>query len=625
MKTYKFLQLACVVALMGAATGCADDALVQSNELQESAKGQPVTIQASVAGGDSRIAYQEGDSKMTMIWESDDVLKVVNPVSEALITNFMLMDGEGESSASFQGTPDVAYGDGDVLYTLYHNGLVSTQFDGDDNIVLSLAEQDGTLNNDYQLMFGKTSYKEGVGMQTVSLNSLVSILKVTITTDKTLKKITLDSGDFRSKATLVLANKPSNALPDFQTGDLVYCYEDDNTENNGSVSVSGTFVPENGEVTVYFYILPAMRYWLNEWGVETRNVRPSFTAIDEDGVEWFSTASYQDRELMLGMMYRVRSNIFTIAAFDNEATADGSMEHPYEISTKEQFYSLMFRINRGMSVNGNSYANLHYKLTDNIVLDGSLTWQPMWFNGSLDGCGHSISGPVVTSLFSQLNGTVSNLTLDLDVTIANDFGDSDYGCLALRASNATIINCVNQTDVIAPGRRIGGMVGALEWGSKMIACGNTGDVTVMNDNAENIGNLVGSLRYGASIEGCYSTGAIIIPVANGIYIGGLVGMTNWETEENGSNLATLTGCWTSYTYELGSVTNATRRDITGYGEYKRCYKVETTPSSGDINSLNAGLAEIGSICRFDAQGMPVIETTSGGSANGGNFGDGGEF
>ena len=74
MKTYKYIQLACMVALMGAATGCADDALVEVNQSTEVSKEQRITIQASVGSSDSRVDFgDEVDNKISLTWQSDDM------------------------------------------------------------------------------------------------------------------------------------------------------------------------------------------------------------------------------------------------------------------------------------------------------------------------------------------------------------------------------------------------------------------------------------------------------------------------------------------------------------------------------------------------------------------------
>ena len=633
MKIDKLLQMAGLVALMGAATACADDALVQGNEQQESAKGQPVSLQVSMPSGESRIAFNEGDSKMTLAWEEGDTLKVIGATDE--ITNFFLTEGAGTADGSFEGTPATAYANGETLHALYHNQLVNSQIDSDGNITLRLNEQDGTLNDDYLLLYGTTSYAEGQGMKAVQLRSLVSILKLTIPTDKTLTQVTLGRNQFRSKATLVVKNSPSNSnYHSFQAGDLVYCYSDDKIEENDLIKATGRFEPKDGVVTVYFYILPARRYWEDEDWLEDRCINFSFTAIDEDGKEYINAKEFNERTLEQGKMYRIQTGLFSFVDFENEATADGSKEKPYEIANAEQLYSLMMRCNMYYSdKHGCSYRSRHYKLTDDIHLDGSISWRAFDLDfGGFDGDGHTVYGPITNSFFFEVYGsTIQNLGLSLDISI--DFvGYDNYGVLAYRTTETVIQNCINYTGFKSLSRVVGGLVGAMEYNSKMIACVNMGSISTTSNDVQMVGGLVGSLRFGSTIEGCYSTGHITVLDGNTVYIGGLAGTVNYDGYEmpEGYQASKMTGCWTNATFEYSNVSNAYRGDITGQGktnvDYFKCYKIDSDkPSSGTINSLNAGLAEIGSLCGFDENGFPHIKTTSSGGAGGENFGNGGEF
>jgi len=561
MKINKILSICMTAALLS--SSCSDDLGLQPGNEPVAGKGQIVRIEVSLGDKDSRLGYDEQSDAMNITWDKYDTLKVVAQSSPKTIHYFKLVEGEGTASGVFESVEEVAFAAGDTLYTLYHNTLIDAQINNDGNIDITLPEQTGELNADCQLMFGRTICLENNLIQGVELKHLGSILKVNIPTDKTLKSVTF-KGRFYPKATLVLQNRPALSPSHFQSGDLVYCKSDENSYELNELTANGTFEPNSaGEVNVYFYALSTKGYWNNEEGHEDPNMQPSISVVDVNDVEYVNAKTFGFGGIASGKMYNFSTGIFKPEKFENENIADGSEEKPYVIATTEQFYTWIIRCTRD-----SGYDGLHYKLAKDIELDGSLDWKNFWFNGSLDGCGHKISGPIINGLFDTLNGTVSNLTLDLDVTI-NNMGSVDYGCLALRASGATIVNCVNESDVTAPGLNSGGLVGAMEYGAKMIACVNKGDITLMDDysdmdDPQMVGGLVGSLRYGAYMEACYSTGSIIV-LNNATCTGGLVGSLNyWQNDEYDKSY--MTGCWSSSSYKVQGKDELTLCAVVGWVE-----------------------------------------------------------
>lgn len=617
MKTYKLIQLACMVVLMGAATGCADDVLVEGNGNQNpgASKGQPVTIQASVAGGSSRVDFgNEVDNKISLTWQEDDVLKVFNPASEAKLTEFALTDGEGTASGVFEGTPAVPFNDNDKLYAFYNNGMATADITTEGNVVLTLKNQDGQLKNDnYLLMYGETSYQNG-NVQEVSLSPLFSILKVNIPTDKTLKEVTLMNGEFRNKATLIL-NSESEVVQNFggiNVGDLVYNYQDDETENNSDITVTGTFEPVDGNVTVYFYVFPSKRY--SDTDVHFPNVSPKFKAVDMDGVEYVSTKSFEPKDLGKGKMYRVNSGIFHIVDFENEGTAKGTPDDPFEIANVDQLYSLFLKVHRGYTNNGQSYEDCHYKLTNDIEMDDRVLWGGINLYGSFDGDGHTISGPTNSSFISELfGGTIKNLVLDLDIQ------GNVHASLLMRSYGGTIINCVNKSTFSTNKDLVGGLVADMITDSKMIACANLGNITVNAENVQSVGGLVGNLSSGSTIEGCYSTSTVTVSAANG-YVGTLVGKIE-GSGDTGNSL--MTACWSRVKGSLVGFGEEDTDYVTCYGELKIEDYSETSIKTY-AQWLNEALKKIGSDCRFNVYLIPSICAETG-NVGGSNFGDGGEF
>ncbi len=611
MKINKILSICAAMALLS--SGCSDDLGLQPDNAPVAGTGQTVRITASMGDNGSRLAFNETDTEVTLSWEQGDILKVLNPTRDTLITDFALVDGEGTSLANFEGTPANAYVEGDPLYALYFNDLVETDLDKDGNVTITIKEQQGVLNEDYQIMFGQAVYEADNALPSIKLENVISVLKLTIPTNKTLTEVTLDDFRFHSKATLVLQNSPSDALNQtFHTGDLVYSY--DKFGNDSCITVKGQFEPIKGEVTIYLYVLPAMRYE-SEWDWSESTVASlSFTALDSDSVEYLSTRSASDRWFESGKMYEVSSGIFALVDFENESHANGTVAKPYEIATTEQLYSFMMRCKKRMvDKEGNDYRHLHYRLSSDIVLDSRLSWDFFNFYGTFDGDGHTISGSIEKPLFSYVEGaTISNLILDMDYKIEGSY--DFFGCLATVMHNSSIINVVNRSSVDVYAEFMGGLVGALFSNSTMIGCVNTGHLTDLYNEVMYMGGLVGDLREGSTIEACYNTGNLTAQKVNGgnnSYFGGIVGYIceMWDYDNNLVGYdGTLTSCWSTGTLTIGSGYNPSVGDITGIGTYTSCFKVDTTPTAEQITEMNAAMTN--ALYEFDAAGNIVAKKPS---------------
>lgn len=625
MKTSKIYNILVASALL--VCSCSDDLGVQSENLPVADAGQTVHIGASLESGGSRLAYNESDAKVTLTWEEDDVLKVFNPSQESSVTNFTLEEGTGLAYGVFEGTPTTAYSNGDVLHALYHKGMADTDIDSEGNVNISLATQDGTLKEDYQLMYGSATYTSGNVLPAIKLKHLTSVLKVTIPTDKTLKKLVLTDGgrwsdNLRSKATLLVKKVPSSASAyKYELGDLAYNSANENPGINNQVVVEGTFAPdENGEVVIYVYVLFVKRYDGNNIGdgnslmdPSEPYMTPSFIVTDENDVEYVGTTRFSDKVVEAGKMYSLSTKIFNLKDF---ASGTGQGADPYVINNAEQLYSFMLRCTSKEDYNNPQYAYSCYKLGADIELDGSVPWTPFDFHGIFDGDGHKITGEMGNMMFNDLrDATVKNLTLELEPFEYT--GYFDMGRLAKLASNSNIINCVNNSDITAmedyggSAEIFGGLVAILENNSKMIGCVNTGNITAKSQKM--LGGLVGVMRFGAIMEACYSSGNLTVAYEyqyQTVYLGGLVGSINFSdytSEEYGD--ARMTSCWNNMVITVDERINDYQMgDIVGSGtentDYFTCYKVESTPSSDQVSTMNGALETVGSTYRFGDSGNP---------------------
>lgn len=619
--------------------GCSDDIDLKN---QENESGQVVRIAANMESDESRLAITELADKLDITWSTGDVLKVINPAAGKTFTNFTLSSGSMTNSGEFVGTPATPYQDGDDLYVLYHNDMVETDFDDDGNVTIVLKEQDGTKDQDYFLMYGKTTYDAEKGLQAVFMKHLVSILKLSITTDKTLNKITFDGAhSFRSKGTLVLKNSPSNSDYTFKSGDLAYCYNDDNSDVDYSeLTVSGTFQPVNGEVSVYYYLLPSEGYIpKNENGEEIYDwsdrpwISPQFSAVDSEGCEYVCKHYYDNKNVEQGTMYELKTSLFKLVEFSNEGSADGSSELPFQISNADQLYTFMLRCHNGESKGAKKYNELCYELTSDIVLDKRVFWRGFQFYGTFDGANHTISGVKENWFIDEvLDGAkIYNLKLNLQTSIEKT-GRSYFGVLASRASGegTKIINCHNigNINVDFYNQFAGTLVGNLEWGARMVGCSNVGNLTL--PGADAVGGLVGRISSGATMEACYSTGNITLTGGVDwktiIYVGGLAGSIGYEDSEEYKGKTKMTSCWENMVISVPeNVTNVTTAPITAYGaediDYINCYKFTTSPDAEKIKAMNAAMTN--GIYGFDTNGNIVEKFAS--NSTGKDFKDGGDF
>ena len=582
MKIHKILSICAAMALLS--SGCSDDMGLQPGNAPVEGTAQTVRISASMGDNGSRLAYQETETAMNLLWEKDDVLKVLNPTRDTLITDFALVDGDSTALAHFEGTPAHAYAQGDKLHALYHNNLVDTHFDEDGNIFISLKEQDGTLNQDFHLMYGETIFEGEGSSLSMNLENLVSIIKVVIPTKKTLTSIQLQGYCYTS-GTLVLQNNPSSAYNQtFHSGDIVYNRDVLDWDENGQyiagngITVTGTFEPVNGEVTVYFYVLPVKVYRENWDDYENTGIRPTFKAYDVDGEEYFSSKEFSWRQFERGKFYQIHTGIFKIVDFENEATADGSIEKPYELNNADQFYSFMMRCSLGRSDrNGNGYQDSNYRLTSDIDLDGRMRWNSFDFYGQMfDGGGHTLSGTVNCGLFSYLgNATVRDLILDFDVTNAPGSGYDRSGSLASYANNATILNCGSRSTIKVRADKIGGLVGTLNQ-SQMLGCWYMGWIDIIEPGwLQAAGGLVADMDSGSVIEACYSTAEI-----TGSFGSGFVASLVCRNEKNDEGqVGTLSGCWAR-----SNISN-----VVAFGQHYICLSVEDVPTAEQYAAMNAAM------------------------------------
>ena len=228
------------------------------------------------------------------------------------------------------------------------------------------------------------------------------------------------------------------------------------------------------------------------------------------------------------------SGTITGGTFNTPMTGSGTKNDPYQISTAEQLKLFRDIVNGagGQTQNRGAYA----VLTANIDLNNE-PWTPIgnytegnqiYYEGTFDGGGHTISGLNVTGefVYAGLFGTVKDGTIK-SLTVAGKVSPSNSQCIVGGivgyASNAVIKNCSNHCSVTGRTTSIIGGIAGFNSSGAIIDCYNVGTISGIN-YAEAIGGIVGS--NSGTISNCYNVGT----VSNDTSVGEIAGHNNGTVE-----------------------------------------------------------------------------------------------
>ena len=220
--------------------------------------------------------------------------------------------------------------------------------------------------------------------------------------------------------------------------------------------------------------------------------------------------------------------------FNTPMTGSGTESNPYQISTAAQLKRFRDIVNGtgGQTQNRGAYA----VLTANIDLNNE-PWTPIgnytegnqiYYEGTFDGGGHTISGLNVTGefVYAGLFGTVKDGTIK-SLTVAGKVSPSNSQCIVGGivgyASNAVIKNCSNHCSVTGRNTSIIGGIAGFNSSGAIIDCYNVGTISGIN-YAEAIGGIVGS--NSGTISNCYNVGT----VSNDTSVGEIAGHNNGTVE-----------------------------------------------------------------------------------------------
>ena len=229
----------------------------------------------------------------------------------------------------------------------------------------------------------------------------------------------------------------------------------------------------------------------------------------------------------------VRIHLVNAAEAFGDGSADGSMEHPYVLSTQADLFAFYDMTAPAT----NAFADKYFTLANDINVD--VAWNPIVkFTGVFDGANHTITfaaginadakGNVGFISLAQ-NDTIRNLSVAGNITF-DASATSRFGAIAAQAKNIVIDNChglANLTHNNTTGSsHIGGLVGAAS-ANYIVMSNSSANAAKLNVTVSQIANLGGLIGYSTvtdsiKITNCAGTDTLIA-TANKAYVGGLIG------------------------------------------------------------------------------------------------------
>ena len=227
------------------------------------------------------------------------------------------------------------------------------------------------------------------------------------------------------------------------------------------------------------------------------------------------------------------SGTITGGTFNTPMTGSGTESDPYQIGTAAGLKWFRDKVNNAKTKEETKICAV---LTADIDLNNE-PWTPIgnyteknkiYYEGTFDGGGHTISGLNVTGefVYAGLFGTVKDGTIK-SLTVAGKVSPSNSQCIVGGivgyASNAVIKNCSNHCSVTGRITSIIGGIAGFNSSGAIIDCYNVGTISGIN-YAEAIGGIVGS--NSGTISNCYNVGT----VSNDTSVGEIAGHNNGTVE-----------------------------------------------------------------------------------------------
>ena len=292
----------------------------------------------------------------------------------------------------------------------------------------------------------------------------------------------------------------------------------------------------------------------------------------------------------------------------------------YEVTSKNELIWLF-----GAMEDGTVSASASIKLMKDIDVSKGLNTLTVTFEGHFDGNGKTISN-LSRAMFTQCNGTVSNLTLRGSVN--NSYSDNETArktaSVAHNASNASFYNVVSYMTLksSASDLNAGGLVGFISGTVVFDGCAYNGEYTMTwKGSGGGLGGLAGWVNPNGStvlIKNCSFGGKIKLSGSStgNVNVGGLVGLC--------TNASLIINNCTSNGTISSTTANATDRvgGIIGIGQRVDTV-IENCSNKSDVTAVHSAGGIVGGI----TVNTTINSCTNFGTitaANAGEFSGGGE-
>lgn len=310
----------------------------------------------------------------------------------------------------------------------------------------------------------------------------------------------------------------------------------------------------------------------------------------------------------------VRNHVFSIAKSLPSffSSGDGSEDHPYIISTADQFKAISTLANATAEDNGNGYnstaertffgsAGVHYKQIENIDFDNDqmspIGNSEIRFYGEYDGNNKELQNININEtgdfvgVFAYADGDalIKSVTISGNVT-QNDATSTTSvtgGIAGILNGNAKVEGCKNKATIISHATYTGGIVGRVYGsGSRVYNCINDGNVTSYTSHS---GGITGQKANG-TIEECINNGS----VEGATYVGGIAGLHSGGQSSMCVNTGTITGS--------GNFVGGIAGSLDGGSEIIACRSNATIVGALKTGGIVGYLNDYGVILRCYAKG-----------------------
>ncbi len=287
-------------------------------------------------------------------------------------------------------------------------------------------------------------------------------------------------------------------------------------------------------------------------------------------------------------------NCANIESYANKSNVDiGTSGNPYLIGDQHQMQAISL-----------STTKQYYKLVDDIDMTG-VSWTSLNAEGAkiidLNGNGKIISN-LQSSLFDDLNGTVSDLTIS-DATI--DGGSLPAGILAntIKTSASTVDNVDITNSSITAAAYAGGLICNITKGKTIIS---NVDITNTNVTGTLTGGIIGFPQESTDITNCHFIGNGItstpatrgVITANNQYAGGIIGATaagkTVTISESTVKAAKIVSSYHKVGGAVGHLRSGSSIENTIVGEESNYVIISLTKNGQNIGGF-IGLSEGGSV------------------------------